>query len=105
VKLEKEEFFGTKKKTQNKKEKMIVDVNAILLVEKKKKGKLVVTTNKEITKPSPAQEGNFGEVVKTSSILSEIGEKSVEIPGKKMAKHLAPIVEEVETQLIEKEGM
>jgi hypothetical protein len=33
---EKEEFIGTKKKTQNKKEKMIVDVNAILLVEKKK---------------------------------------------------------------------
>jgi hypothetical protein len=102
VELEKKESFGTKKKTQSKKEKMIIDVNAILLVEKKKKGKLVVTTNKEIIEPSSAQEGNFGEVAKTSSILSEIGEKSVEIPSKKMAKHLAPIVEEVETQLIEK---
>jgi hypothetical protein len=89
---------------------MIIDVNAILLVEKKKKKKkkksrLVVTTNKEITETFLAQEGNFGEVVKTSSILNEIGEKRVEILGKKMAKHIAPIVEEVETQLIEKEGM
>lgn len=47
--LEKEEFNGTKKKTQNK-EKMIVDVNAILIVEKKKKkkSKPTITTSKEI---------------------------------------------------------
>jgi len=59
-------------------EKMIVDVNAILLVKKKKKqkkGKSAITTSKEITKPSPTQEGNFDEVVKTLNILSEIGEK------------------------------
>jgi len=31
----KKKFIGTRKKTQNKKEMMIVDVNAILLVEKK----------------------------------------------------------------------
>jgi hypothetical protein len=36
--------------------------------------------------------------------LSEIGRKNVEILGEKMAKPLVPIVEEVETQLIEKEG-
>ncbi len=57
---------------------MIVDVNAILLVKKKKKqkkGKSAITTSKEITEPSPTQEGNFDEVVKTLNILSEIGEK------------------------------
>lgn len=76
MELEKEESFGTKKKTQSKKEKMIVDVYAILLVEKKKKkGKSVVTTSKEITEPSPAQEGNFDEVAKTLSIMSETRER------------------------------
>jgi hypothetical protein len=53
----KEEYIGTEKKTQNKKEKMIVDVNAILLVENKKKNKLVVTIDNEITKVFPIQEG------------------------------------------------
>jgi len=46
---------------------MIVDVNAILLVEKKKKkkkNKLVIITSKEITEVFIAQEGNLGEVVK-----------------------------------------
>jgi hypothetical protein len=83
---------------------MIVDVNAILLVEKKKKkSKLVVTTSKELTKIiSPTQEGNPSEVAETSSILSDIARKNVEIPSEKMAKPLVPIVEEVETQLIEK---
>jgi hypothetical protein len=64
--LEKEEFIGTRKKTQNKKEKMIVDINAILIVEKKKKkkkNKPVVTTSKEIIKVSRVQEGYLGEVV------------------------------------------
>jgi hypothetical protein len=54
--LEKEQSIRTKKKTQNKKEKMIMDVNAILLVEKKKNNnnnKSVVTTGKEIIKVSP----------------------------------------------------
>jgi hypothetical protein len=37
--LEKEESIGIRKKTQNKKEKMIVDVNAILLVKNKNKNK------------------------------------------------------------------
>jgi hypothetical protein len=37
--------------------------------------------------------------------LSEIGGKNVEIPCEKMEKPLIPIVEEVETQLIEEEGM
>ncbi len=105
-KLEKEESIGTKKKTQNKKEKIIVDLNAILLIEKKKKkSKLAITTSKEIIDVSPTQEGNLGEVVEASSILSEIGGKNVEIFGEKMAKPLIPIVEEVKTQLIEKKGM
>jgi hypothetical protein len=52
-KLEKEESIGTKKKTQNRKEKMIVDLNAILLVEKNKKGKLAITTSKEIINVFP----------------------------------------------------
>jgi hypothetical protein len=94
------------KKTQNKKEKMIIDVNAILLIEKnKKKSKHVVTISKEITKISPTQEGSPSEVVEASSIPSEIRGKNVEIPNKVMAKPLIPIVEEVKTQLIEKEGM
>ncbi len=62
--------IGTKKKTQNKKEKMIVDVNAILLVKKKKeKNKPVVTTSKEITKISLVHEGNPGEVVEAISSI------------------------------------
>ncbi len=99
--LEKEDSIGTKKKTQNKKEKMIVDANAIMLVEKKKKNKLVITTCNEITKVFPIQEGNPGEVAKASSILSEIRGKHVEIPSEVMAKPLMPIVEEVKTQLVE----
>jgi len=52
--LEKEESIGTTNKTQNRKEKMIVDLNAILLVKKKKKkNKLAITTSKEITYVSP----------------------------------------------------
>jgi hypothetical protein len=44
---------------------MIVDVNAIMLVEKKKKkNKPTITTSKEIIEVSPIQEGNLGEVVK-----------------------------------------
>jgi hypothetical protein len=70
-----------------------------------KKSKPIITTSKEITKASPAQEGNLGEVVEASSILSEIGRKNVEIFGEKMAKPLIPIVEEVETQLIEEKVM
>jgi hypothetical protein len=47
---------------------MIVDVNVIMLIEKKKKkSKPVVTTNKEITKVSLVHEGNLGEVVETIS--------------------------------------
>jgi hypothetical protein len=47
----KEESIRIRKKNQSMKEKMIVDVNAILLVEKKKKkSKSTITTNKEITK-------------------------------------------------------
>jgi hypothetical protein len=57
--------------------------------------------NKEITKISLTQEGNPGEVVEVSSILSEIGRKNVEIPNKVMAKPLIPIVEEIKTQMIE----
>jgi hypothetical protein len=54
VGLKKEESIGTKKETQNRKEKMIIDLNAILLVEKKnKKSKLAITTSKEITDVSP----------------------------------------------------
>jgi hypothetical protein len=87
----------TRKKNENKKEKMIMDVNVILLVEKKKKSKLVVTTSKEITKVSLIQEGNPDEVAKASSILSEIRGKHVEIPSDIMAKPLVPIVKEVET--------
>jgi hypothetical protein len=94
----KEETIGTKKKTQNKKEKMILDVNAILLVEKKKKkSKPAVTTSKEITEVSPVQEGNPGEVAKASNILSEIRGKHIEILSEVMAKPLVPIIEEVET--------
>ncbi len=48
---------------------------------------------------------NLGEVDETSSILSEIGGKHVEIPSEVMANPLVPIVEEVETQLVEEEGM
>jgi hypothetical protein len=65
---------------------MIVDVNVIMLLEKKKKSKAVVTKSKEITKESLAQEGNPGEVVEASNILSEIGGKNVEILGEVMAK-------------------
>jgi hypothetical protein len=84
---------------------MIMDVNAILLVEKKeKKSKLIVTTSKDIIKVFLIQEGNPGEVDEASSILSEIRGKSVEIPNEKMAKPLVPIVEEVVTQLIKKRG-
>jgi hypothetical protein len=87
-------------------EKMIVDVNAILLIEKKNNNnKLVVTTSKEITEVSLAQEGNPGEVVKASSILNEIGRKNVQKPGEKMAKPLVPLWKELKTQLIEKEGI
>ncbi len=88
---------------------MIVDVNAIQLVKKKKKkkkkSKSIVTTSKEIIKVSPIQEGNLGEVIEASNIISEIGGKHVEIPSEVMAKPLLPIVEEVKTQLVEKEGM
>ncbi len=87
---------------------MIVDVNAILLVEKKKKKKkkkLAITTSKEIIEVSLAQEGNLGEITKALSILSEIGGKNVEIPSEVMAKPLVPTVEKVETQLKEEEGM
>jgi hypothetical protein len=52
--LEKEESIGTTNKTQNRKEKMIADLNAILLVKKKKNNnKLAITTSKEITNVSP----------------------------------------------------
>jgi hypothetical protein len=105
LELEKEEFIGIKKKTQNKKKKMIVDVNAIQLIKKKKKSKSIVTTSKEIIKVSPIQEGNLGEVIEALNIISEIGGKHVEIPSEVMAKPLVPIVEEVKTQLVEKEGM
>jgi hypothetical protein len=45
--LEKEESIGTTNKTQNKKEKMIVDLNVILLVKKKKNNnKLAITTRR-----------------------------------------------------------
>jgi hypothetical protein len=70
-----------------------------------KKSKPIITTSKEITKASPAQEGNLGEVVEASSILSEIGRKNVETPSEKMAKPLIPIVEEVKTQIDRKKGM
>jgi hypothetical protein len=97
-----EKSIGTKKETQNKKEKMIVDVIAILLIKKKKKkSKLTITTNKEITKISLAQEGNPSEVVEASSILNEIGGKNVEICGEVMENPLIPIVEEIETKLVE----
>ncbi len=50
-----------------------MDVNAILLVEiKKKKSKSTITTNKEITKVFPSQEGNPSEVVEASSIQSDM---------------------------------
>jgi hypothetical protein len=69
----KEESIGIRKKNQSRKEKMIVDVNAILLVEKKKKkSKSTITTNKEITKVFPSQEGNPGKVVEASSIQSDM---------------------------------
>jgi hypothetical protein len=89
---------------------MIVNVNVILLVVKKKKknnnnNKLTVTISKEITKVSLAQEGNPSEVVEASSILNEIGGKNAERSNEEMARLLVTIVEEVETQLIEKEGM
>ncbi len=76
--LEKEKSIRTRKKSQNK-EKMIMDVNAILLVETKNKSKLAITTSKEITKVSPIQQGNLSEVVKASNIVSEIAGKHVEI--------------------------
>ncbi len=100
--------IGIRKKTQNKNEKMIVDVNVILLVEKKKKNnnnKLDVTTSKEIIEVFPGQEGNLDEVVEASSILSEIRGTNVEILGEVMAKPLIPIMEEIKTQLIKEEGM
>ncbi len=98
----KEESIGTKKETENKKEKMIVDVIVTLLIEKKKNNnKLAITTNKDITKVSLAQERNLSEVVEASSILSEIGGKNAKIPNEVMEKPLIPIVEEVETQLVE----
>jgi hypothetical protein len=50
---------------------------------------------------SLAQERNPNEIVEASSILSEIGGKNVEIPDEVMEKPLIPIVEEVETQLVE----
>jgi len=86
---------------------MTVDVNVILLIKKKKKKKRksYVTTRKEIIEVSPAQEGNLGEVVEASSILSEIKGKNIEIHGEVMEKPLIPIVEEVETQLIEEKCM
>jgi len=81
---------------------MIVDAIATLLIEKKKNNnKLAITTNKEITKVSLAQEGNLNEVVEASSILSEIGRKNVEILDEVMEKPLIPIMEEMETQLVE----
>jgi hypothetical protein len=87
---------------------MIVNVNVILLVEKKKnkkKRKLTITTSKEITIVSLTQEGNPSEVDEASSILSEIGGKNVKISSEEMARPLVTIMEEIETQLIEKEGM
>jgi hypothetical protein len=57
---------------------------------------LVVTTSKDITKESLAQEGNLGEVAEASSILSEIRGKNVERFDEKITKPLIPIVEEVE---------
>jgi hypothetical protein len=91
---------------------MIVDVNVILLVEKKKKkkkrkkkSKSDVTTSMEIAKVFLAEEGNLGEVVEASSILSEIRGKNIEILSEVMAKPLIPIVKEVNTQLIKEEGM
>jgi len=76
--LEKEKSIRTRKKSQNK-EKMIMDVNAILLVETKNKSKLAITTSKEITKVSPIQQGNLSEVAKALNIVSEIAGKHVEI--------------------------
>jgi hypothetical protein len=80
---------------------MIINVNAIMLVDKKKKkkkkGKSTITISKEIIEVSLAQEGNPGEVVEASSILSEIGGKRVEIPNEVMEKPLVPNVEEVGT--------
>jgi hypothetical protein len=37
--------------------------------------------------------------------MSEIGRKHIEIHSEVMAKPLVPIIEEVETQLVEEEGM
>ncbi len=89
--------------TQNK-EKMIIDVNVILVVEKKKKkqqSKPTVTINKEITEVFIVQKGNPCEVVEGSSIMNEVGGMNVEIHGEEMTKPLLPIMEEVKTQLIE----
>jgi len=86
---------------------MIVNINVILLVEKTKKKNERTGCNheQEISKVFPIQEGNHGELVEASSILSEIGRKNVEIPNEVMTKPLIPIMEEVETQLIGEEGM
>ncbi|CAM6013328.1 unnamed protein product [Sphagnum balticum] len=84
---------------------MIVNVDAILLKEKKKKNKLTITTSKEITKESLTRKGNLDEIAEASSILNEIGGKGVERSREKITKPLVPIVEEVEMQLIEKESM
>lgn len=61
---EKEKFIGTRKKTQNK-EKMVVDVNAILLVEKKNNNnKPDVTTSKEIQKYLQLERGILVRILK-----------------------------------------
>jgi hypothetical protein len=52
-----------------------------------------------------SKRGNLGEVAEASSIINKIGGKHVEIPSEVMAKPLVLVVEEVETQLVEKEGM
>jgi hypothetical protein len=82
---------------------MIVDVNVILLIEKKKKKfkkKQIGCNHKQgdhrgISDPKR----DLGEVVEASSILSEIGGKHVEIPSEVITKILIP------TQLVENNGM
>jgi hypothetical protein len=50
----KEKSIQTRKKTQSKKEKMIIDVDVIMLVKKKNNNnKLAITTSKEIIEVSP----------------------------------------------------
>jgi len=75
---EQESAIGEKKKLQKRKEKIIVDVNAIMLENrKKKKGTSLATPSKVIIKVSLRQEGDDDKLIVASNVVNKVIEVAI----------------------------